>query len=121
MRGRAHRHAGSTGLKLSGRSDPGLAARPLAAPPAQVQPPSVELYPNNGMSIPLPTNPQMPAGGLQGGSSGWRRSLKRPSSRPEAVAHHEELAREVDLVTADPGLRQIVELAGTLAATRSRC
>ena len=30
-----------------------------------------------------------------------------------------ELAREIDLVTADPGLKQIIELAGTLAATRS--
>ena len=70
------------------------------------------------MTIPLPSNPQMPAGGQHGGSS-LAAIAQRPASRPEAGAHHVELAREIDLVTADPSLKQIIELAGTLAATRS--
>ena len=70
------------------------------------------------MTIPLSNNPQMPAGGQHGGSS-LAAIAPRPASQPEAGAHHVELAREIDLVTADPSLKQIIELAGTLAATRS--
>jgi two-component system, NtrC family, response regulator HydG len=102
----------------AGAFEPGLAARPLATPTAQAQPPSVELVPNNGMTIPLSNNPQMPAGDQHGGSS-LAAIAQRPASQSEAVAHHMELAREIDLVTADPSLKQIIELAGTLAATRS--
>ncbi len=102
----------------AGAFGPGLAARPLATATAQAQPPSVELFPNNGMTIPLSNNPQMPAGGQHGGSS-LAAIAPRPASQPEAVAHHVELAREIDLVAADPGLNQIIELAGTIAATRS--
>ena len=98
--------------------EPGLAARPLATVTAQAQPPCGELFPNNGMTIPPSNNPQMPAGGQHGGSS-LAAIAQRPASQPEAVAHHVELAREIDLVAADPGLNQIIELAGTLAATRS--
>ena len=97
----------------AGAFGPGLAARPLATATAQAQPPCVELVPNNGMTIPLSNNPQMPAGGQHGGSS-LAVIAQRPASQPEAVAHHVELAREIDLVTADPGLNQIIELAGTL-------
>ncbi|HWT77564.1 MAG TPA: sigma 54-interacting transcriptional regulator, partial [Candidatus Methylomirabilis sp.] len=104
--------------EAAGAFEPGLPARPLATPTALAQPPSVELFPNNGTTIPLPNNPQMPAGGEQGGSS-LAAIAQRPASRPEAVAHYVELAREIDLVTADPSLKQIIELAGTLAATRS--
>ncbi len=102
----------------AGAFGPGLAARPLATPTAQFQPPTVELFPNNGMTIPLPINPQMPACGQHGGPS-LAAIAPRPASRPEAVAQHVELAREIDLVAADPSLKQIIELAGTLAATRS--
>ncbi len=102
----------------AGAFGPGTAARPPAAPTAQAQPPSVELFPNNGMTIPPSNNPQMPAGAQHGGSS-LAAIAQMPASQPEAVAHHVELAREIDLVTADPGLNQIIELAGTLAATRS--
>jgi two-component system response regulator HydG len=102
----------------AGAFGPGLAARPLATVTAQAQPPCGELFPNNGMTIPPSNNPQMPAGGQHGGSS-LAAIAQRPASQPEAVAHHVELAREIDLVTADPGLNQIIELAGTLAATRS--
>ena len=102
----------------AGTFGPGLTARPLATPTALAQPPSVELFPNNGTTIPLPNNPQMPAGGEQGGSS-LAAIAQRPASRPEAVAHYVELAREIDLVTADPSLKQIIELTSTLAATRS--
>ena len=83
MRGCAHRHAGSAGWQLPGRSEPGPAAGRLATPPAQHQPPAVEFFPNNGMTIPLPSNPQMqmPAGGQQGGSSlgGHRSKAGRPA------------------------------------------
>ncbi len=102
----------------AGAFGPGTAARPPAAPTAQAQPPSVELFPNNGMTIPPSNNPQMPAGAQHGGSS-LAAIAQMPASQPEAVAHHVELAREIDLVTADPGLNQIIELAGTLATTRS--
>jgi len=102
----------------AGAFGPGLAARPLATVTAQAQPPCGELFPNNDMTIPPSNNPQMPAGGQHGGSS-LAAIAQRPASQPEAVAHHVELAREIDLVTADPGLNQIIELAGTLAATRS--
>jgi len=102
----------------AGAFGPGTAARPPAAPTAQAQPPSVELFPNNGMTIPPSNNPQMPAGAQHGGSS-LAAIAQMPASQPEAVAHHVELAREIDLVTAGPGLNQIIELAGTLAATRS--
>ncbi|MGO8900077.1 MAG: sigma 54-interacting transcriptional regulator, partial [Isosphaeraceae bacterium] len=61
---------------------------------------------------------QMSAGGQPGGPSPAA-IAPRPASRPEPVPQHAELAREIDLVTADPSLRQIIELAGTLAATRS--
>jgi len=101
----------------AGAFGPGLAARPLATPTAQFQPPTVELFPNNGMTNPLPINPQMPACGQHGGPS-LAAIAPRPASRPEAVAQHVELAREIDLVAADPSLKQIIELAGTLAATR---
>ena len=102
----------------AGAFGPGQAARPLATATAQAQPPCVELFPNNGMTIPLSNNPQTPTGG-QHGESSLAAIAQRPASQPEAVAHHVELAREIDLVTADPGLNQIIELAGTLAATRS--
>src|SRR5271157_513251 len=102
---------------VAGAFEPGLAARPLATPMAQAQPPSVELFPNSGMTIPLSNNPQMPAGGQHGGSS-LAAIAQRPASQPEAGAHYVELAREIDLVTVDPSLKQIIELAGTLAATR---
>ena len=92
----------------AGAFGPGLAARPLATATAQAQPPCGELFPNNGMTIPPSNNPQMPAGGQHGGSS-LAAIAQRPASQPEAVAHHVELAREIDLVTADPGLNQIIE------------
>jgi len=102
----------------AGAFGPGLAARPLANPTAQSQPPAVDFFPNNGMTIPLPINPQMPAGVQHGGQS-LAAIAQRPASRPEAVAPQVELAREIDLVTSDPSLKQIIELAGTLAASRS--
>ena len=102
----------------AGAFGPGQAARPLATATAQAQPPCVELFPNNGMTISLSNNPQTPTGG-QHGESSLAAIAQRLASQPEAVAHHVELAREIDLVTADPGLNQIIELAGTLAATRS--
>ena len=97
---------------------PSLAVRPLAAPTTQVQANTAEPFPTNGMTIPLPINSQIPAGG-QYGSPSPAAVAQRPASRPEAVAPTVELAREIDLITADSSLKQIIELAGTLAASQS--
>ncbi len=99
-----------------GAFGPGQAARPPATPPAQ--PPTVEFFSNNGMTTPLSMKAQMPAGGQYSGPSPAA-NAPRPASRPEAGAQLGELAREIDLVTADPSLKQIIELVGNLAATRS--
>src|SRR5208282_5036696 len=45
------------------------AARPLATPQVQAQPSSVELFPPNGMTIPLSGIPQIPTGSQYGGAS----------------------------------------------------
>jgi two-component system, NtrC family, response regulator HydG len=97
---------------------PVSATRPATSLPTQAPPSSVEFYQSNGMTIPLPSNSQMPAAGQHGGAPSVALA-QRPTIRPEVGAHNVDLAREIDLVTADPSLKQIIEMASTLAATRS--
>ncbi len=82
------------------------------------QPVLVEVFPNNGATIPLPNHPQMPLAGYPGNST-LAAIAPRPATRPEPAGNHVDLTQEIGLVTADPSLKQIVDLAGTLAATRS--
>jgi len=70
----------------------------------------------HGPALPSSGTNIMPAGPFASG-------LPLPAMGPGAMgrttppSRTEALTRELDLITADPGLRQIVELAGTLAST----
>jgi two-component system response regulator HydG len=97
---------------------PVVAARPQVQVQAPAQPAGIDPVPTNGMTIPLATHPLAPAGShlsalpLEAAPHG-------PAGRTTPLCCPEELAREVDLVTADPSLKQIVELASTLAGSFS--
>ncbi len=94
------------------------ASRPETVPVLSVQPAGIELFPSNGGTIPLPNNPQIPLANFLGNST--LASLpQKPVSRPEPSTNHVDFTQEIGLVTADPSLKQIVDLAGTLAAARS--
>jgi two-component system response regulator HydG len=101
--------------QAAGAFGTGLAARPLVPATAEAQSAPVERFPTNGMTIPLTNHPLSPASG-QHGASPLAAVTQRPAGRPETFSRPVELAREIDLITADPSLKQIIELAGTLAA-----
>jgi two-component system response regulator HydG len=95
---------------------PNHSSRPAVAVQALTEPPIPDNGLPNGLSPssthpgPGPAGPVTsvpPLSAVPSGSSG----RVAPSTRTEAVS------RELDLITADPCMRQIVELAGTLALT----
>ena len=103
---------------VAGALGPATPARTEAAPTTQHQPTTVDLFPYNGVTIPLPsTAPPSPSG--YSGDPSLSAVSPRPSTRPDVLGNHREHAYENDLITADPGLKQIVEMAATLAKTRS--
>ena len=77
---------------------------------------AIEGVVSNGPAHPSAGADSMPAGPYTSG-------LPLPAMGPGAMGRStppsrtETLTRELDLITADPGLRQLVELAGTLAST----
>ncbi len=92
-------------------------ARPMPAAQPQAQPASMAVAHTNGLS----------ALTLQGNTSAGAFPTTLPiltpspaaGARPTSLSRGQSWVRDVDLVTADPGLRQIVELADALASLPS--
>ncbi len=98
---------------------PVSAVRQQAGAPVSSLPAVLDLFPSNGPLTATPNHYAPQATTLLPVPAASSTALTRPVSRPEDHSPHAELARELDLVTADPCLKQILELAGTLATTRS--
>jgi two-component system response regulator HydG len=81
---------------------------------AQAHPPSIDLIQSNGVVMPLAAGTTAPATGSTAAVAVGH--LADTRTMPSTPIRNETLTREINLVTADPGLRQIVELATSLAS-----
>ena len=93
-------------------------ARPMPAAQPQAQPASIALAHTNGLPSLTVVQGIAPAGAFP-----TTLPIPAPSpvaeARPTSHTRAESWARDVNLVTANPGLKQIVELANTLASLPS--
>jgi two-component system response regulator HydG len=104
-------------LGLAGGTTP---ARPAGVTAGFAPPPAADHGLANGITTPtassLPPGDAMHATTATGASFPGSMAVPPRFHPPSRVGG---LARELDLISADPGMRQVVELAGTLAATQA--
>lgn len=100
------------------------AGRPVAISPALPQPVAIDFSPSNGPSYThpisgIPPTPVNPYAAILPMPTLPAPSLPLTASRASSPNLGETLAREADFLSVDPCMRQVVELAGTLALTPS--
>ncbi len=96
--------------------DPVAASPPPAQAPVTKAPAAQAAAPESSASLPRPTIPSTPGSRTQATASVALSATPAAAVPPHRVEQH---AREVGLVGNDPSWRQVIDLAVTIAATRS--